>query len=463
MDTWRHLSITKRITLLAGVLAVLLSTLLVVTVMAAFHRYATDSLKNELSAAGGHLITLVERGEAVTSVVASSDREVQIVDSGGAVVASTPQLSGRPVITSFPMDGRTMFSSVVCGGAFKPGECNLVVAQKVQQGSRDWIVYVASPAIPLYVVPSLAATVVGAAAVLAAAVTFLAYRVVANSLRPVSRIQGELDRMSDLTLDRRVPVPQSRDEIHDLAETVNRTLARLQAAMAQQRHFTCDASHELRTPIAAIQAEVEDALYAPGETDVPTLGATILRSLCRLRVIIDDLLIIARLESEHAVAREPTDLSCLVAAERERRDRTSAKTVESRLEPGVMVMGDRAALSRLLANLVDNAERYAATTVALQVRRLPVGRHDLHRFPQGVAMLEVLDDGPGIAVEKRELVFQRFARLDTARDRGAGGTGLGLAIARQIAAVHGGTLHVEDAGTGARLVLRLPALCTRES
>ncbi|WP_170990923.1 sensor histidine kinase [Herbidospora galbida] len=463
MNTWHRISITKRITLFAGVLAVLLSTLLVVTVMAAFHRYATDTLKNELSATGGHLIMHVERGEAFTSAVSQVDHKVQIVDSGGVVVASTPQLTARPVMAPFPTDGRKMFSSVVCGGAFKPGECNLVVAQEAQQGGRDWLVYVASPAIPMYVVPWVAATVVSVAAVLAAAVTFLAYRVVASSLRPVSRIQSELDRMSDLTLDRRVPVPHSRDEIHDLAETVNRTLARLQAAMAQQRHFTCDASHELRTPIAAIQAEVEDALYAPEETDVPTLGAKVLRSLRRLRVIVDDLLIIARLESERPVACEPTDLSELVAAEREWRNHTSAKTVEYRLEPGVMVMGDRAALSRLLANLVDNAERYAATTVALQVRRLPVGRHDPHRFPQGVAMLEVIDDGPGIAVDKRELVFQRFARLDTARDRNAGGTGLGLAIARQIAAVHGGTLHVEDAGKGARLVLRLPALCTRES
>ncbi|WP_433445553.1 sensor histidine kinase [Nonomuraea sp. CA-141351] len=225
--------------------------------------------------------------------------------------------------------------------------------------------------------------------------------------------------------------------------------------MQQQRQFTSDASHELRTPIAAIRAEVEDALHAPEETSVPTLGTTVLGSVDRLEAIVGDLLAIARLEKGGPVEFEPVDLAELVTTECERRPQTD-KRYEYSPEPGVVVKGDRYRLSRLLTNLFDNAERHAASTITVHVRRSPSPKRDMQRFPQGVAVLEVIDDGPGIDPSKRELVFQRFARLDTARDRHAGGTGLGLPIARQIAEAHGGTLQIEDSPRGARLVLRLP-------
>ena len=111
----------------------------------------------------------------------------------------------------------------------------------------------------------------------------------------------------------------------------------------------------------------------------------------------------------------------------------------------MVVIGDLQRLTRVLTNLLDNAERHAKSTITVTVRREP-----------DAAVLEVLDDGAGIPPEHREAVFQRFTRLDTARSRDAGGTGLGLAIARQIAEAHGGTLTIEDSLSGARFVLRLP-------
>lgn len=115
------------------------------------------------------------------------------------------------------------------------------------------------------------------------------------------------------------------------------------------------------------------------------------------------------------------------------------------LEPRVVVVGDRLALARLLNNLLDNAERHAVSRITVTVRR-----------EDGKGVLEALDDGAGIPPDQRELVFQRFTRLDAARTKDAGGTGLGLSIARQIAQAHKGTLTIEDSDQGARFVARIP-------
>ncbi|MEV4169718.1 HAMP domain-containing sensor histidine kinase [Nonomuraea sp. NPDC049709] len=448
-------SITTRITVFAGAVAVLLSAMLGAAVMLAIHRYVTADRTSEIAADGGRVAHEVEHNDVSVPLVEHSDRNIQVVDPAGTVVAASPRLRGKPVMADFTPDGRTMATRIVCGGGLPGHDCNIVVAQSAYRAGQDWIVYSSSPTIPPYVTPWLAATVLGAAALMAAAITALGHRIVTAALRPVAAIRNELDLISEICPDRRVPHPPSRDEIHDLADSVNRTLARLHAAMSQQRHFTSNASHELRTPIAAIRAEVEDALYAPEETTVSRLGTTVLGSVDRIEAIVGDLLTMARLEARQALDSEPIDLAAFASAEfRSRHD--AHKEYAHALEPGVVVAGDRAQLSRLLANLLDNAERHAASTVTVRVCREHGAKPNTLRFPQGVARLEVLDDGAGIDVDKRELVFQCFARLDTARDRGAGGTGLGLPIARQIAQAHGGTLQIEDSFTGARFVLRLP-------
>lgn len=449
-------TITTRITLFTGVVAVLLSTLLAITLMVVFHRFATETLAAEVTAAGGRVAREVEHRQVVPPLAGRSNRNLQIVNPQGVVIDSTSQLRGKPVMADFTTDGRNIASSIVCGGGFPSGECNIVVAQSAHRADGDWIVYSASPTIPPYVDPWLAATVAAASAVMAAAITVLGHRIVAASLRPVTAIRAELDEISETCPQRRVPYPPSHDEIHDLADSVNRTLARLQAAMEQQRTFTSDASHELRSPIAAIRAEIEDAQLAPQDTSVPTLTGAILPSLDRLETIVGDLLYIAQSDAGKSLAHQPIDLAELVRTETERRPHPQKNFIYS-LQPGVMVNGDQAELSRLLTSLIANAERHA-TTITFHLRQEPSTKRDTHRYPHGIARLEVTDDGPGIDPDKRELVFQRFARLDTARDRGAGGTGLGLPIARQIAEAHHGTLQIEDSPRGARFVLRLP-LC----
>jgi signal transduction histidine kinase len=455
MSTERRRPIATRVTLFTAAVATLLSALLTLTLMWGFHRFATEALTAELTAAGGRVANEVEHNNVVAPLVESKDRDLQIVDPHGRVVTSTSSLRGKPVMADFTPDGKNVVASVACGKVFPAGQCDIVVAQSAHRATGDWTVYSASPTIPPYVTPWLISLVAGTAALLAGAITLLGHRVVTAPLKPVSAIRAELDRINDTCPERRVPLPPGRDEIYDLAVSVNRTLARLQAALQQQRTFTSDASHELRSPIAAMRAEVEDALLAPEETSVPTLANTILPSLDRLETIVGNLLSIAQQDVGRTVGQEPINLADLVSEECDRRP-IPHKRYEFSLDPEVVVTGDRAELSRLLIHLIDNAERHAAGTITFEVRRMPADKRDRHLFPGGVAMLAVTDDGPGIEPDKRELVFQRFARLDTARDRGAGGTGLGLPIARQIAEAHNGTLQIEDSPEGARLVLRLP-------
>jgi signal transduction histidine kinase len=268
-----------------------------------------------------------------------------------------------------------------------------------------------------------------------------------RTLRPVDEIRRELDEITATDLERRVPAPRRRDEVGLLAESVNATLDRLERAVARQRGFVSDVSHELRSPLTALRMEVELALAAPTDDDTAAALRTILLNVDRLSAVVDDLLALARLEADRSFERKEVDLTELADAEVLRRPRRTQVTVLA--EGSVTVNGGRSELARLLTNLLDNADRHAESEVTMMLRV----------EPPGTAVVEVIDDGPGVAPEDRERVFERFTRLAEGRHRDAGGTGLGLAISRDIAQAHGGTLVLtdrEDGRPGARFVLRLP-------
>ncbi|GAA0820342.1 hypothetical protein GCM10009525_05930 [Streptosporangium amethystogenes subsp. fukuiense] len=273
--------------------------------------------------------------------------------------------------------------------------------------------------------------------------TIATLRAVKAALVQVKAIRHELEEITATDIGRRVPVPAARSEIRQLAETINQTLDRLEAAAEQQRRFASDASHDLRSPLTAMRAQVEEALRYPDDVDWKTKAHAMLASLDRLQAIVSDLLILAKLDSGVPAHYERIDLGALVCSELDRRRRNVP--IDREVQPGVAVTGDRLRLARLLTNLLDNAERHADSKVSVSVAR-----------EDGTAVVEVLDDGAGIAPEQRELVFQRFTRLDASRNRDAGGTGLGLPIAREIARTHGGILRLEDSVRGARFVLRIP-------
>ncbi|MFF2727031.1 sensor histidine kinase [Streptomyces sp. NPDC058008] len=275
-----------------------------------------------------------------------------------------------------------------------------------------------------------------------AGVTWLVTR---RALRPVEGIRRELAAITaSEDLGRRVPEPDSRDEIARLARTTNETLAVLEASVGRQRRFVADASHELRSPIASLRTQLEVGAAHPGLLDVPGAVA----DTVRLQVLAADLLLLARLDAGERPGRAVVDLGALV------REEVSQRTAD-RIPPEVSVedgaplevTGSRSQLARVAGNLLDNAERHADRAVAVSVRA-----------ERGDVLVEVTDDGAGVPEAQRERIFERFVRLDEARGRDEGGAGLGLAIARDVAARHGGTLTVDAApGGGARFTLRLPA------
>lgn len=283
---------------------------------------------------------------------------------------------------------------------------------------------------------------------LVGAVGLLAWVLAGRALRPVESIRAEVEAITGSTLDRRVPVPRSGDEVARLAHTMNAMLDRLQDASTRQQRFVADASHELRSPVAAIRTELEVAQRTAAPGDWPRVAERLLAEEARLEAVIADLLLLASLD-EGAPTPDAVAVDLADEAREEARRRApdrAAVTIDVDAPMPVIVRGSRMQLRRALANLLDNAGRHARSTV-----RVSVHERD------GRARVVVDDDGAGIAQADRERVFERFTRLDDHRTRSSGGAGLGLSLVRRIAVLHHGTASVDTAPLGgARLVLDLP-------
>ncbi|MFI5527992.1 sensor histidine kinase [Kitasatospora sp. NPDC051853] len=274
-----------------------------------------------------------------------------------------------------------------------------------------------------------------------------------RALRPVEAIRRGLAELSTRSLDRRVPVPRTGDELTDLARTTNDILDRLEHSAERQRRFVADASHELRSPIANLRASLEGSLAHPEGVDWEGTVRGAVGDIQRLQRLTDDLLLLTRLDGGGArpdgALVDLAGLALDLVEEYRHLPRTAALrlTAETAAAGGrARVPGSAVQLERLLRNLLDNACRHAdgAVTVRVAVEE------------DGAVRLEVRDDGPGIPEADRERVFERFTRLDDARTRSVGGSGLGLAIAREIATGHGGSLRVARSAGGAVLTARFP-------
>jgi signal transduction histidine kinase len=364
------------------------------------------------------------------------DDLVQLLGRDGAVRAASEEAADALGATPLPVDDDPQVVRI-------DGEPMVVVSEDVE-GDQTLVLAVPldEDAETLSTVATLLVIAVPALLLLVAVTTWL---VTGRALRPVTRIRQEVEGITAERLDHRVPVPDTADEIHSLAVTMNGMLDRLDAAATAQRRFVSDASHELRSPLATIRQHAELAQAHPEVTSIDELAEVVSEEGLRLQGIVESLLLLARLDEGVTGSTEPVDLDDLALAE-VRRLRATGLDVDGSGIRAARTVGDPRLLGQLLRNLADNAARHSNGRVAIGVE--PQAAH---------VVLTVEDDGAGIPPEERDRIFERFVRLDEARSRDAGGSGLGLAIAHGIATAAHGAITVDTSRWGgARFTVTLP-------
>ncbi len=272
-----------------------------------------------------------------------------------------------------------------------------------------------------------------------------------RALKPLKRVTAAAARVSGRELSLRVPTPRSRDEIRDLAVSINHMLDRLQESFETQRRFTADASHELRTPVTAIVGHANYLLRRTHPSVEQSDSLTVIRREAeRMAKLVNDLLELARADAGFSIQLEPMNLVEVLEAVHMEVAPVAGDAVIEVNAPGPVteVLGDEVRLKQVVLNLIHNALNAGAKHVFINQTR---ERQDVR--------LEVLDDGPGIPPDALPHVFERFYRVDGARSGRGNGSGLGLAIVRWIVQQHGGQVAVESrVGEGTVFTVTLPAL-----
>ena len=420
-----RLPLRLRLTLAFGLVMAVVLAATGLVVYGIFRSDLNHTIDNSLRARASELAS----SRAVTG---TGEDFAQVLRTNGAVLASSPQVRGERLLTPshiprapafvehsgiHGLDGRLRMRLVPAGG--------VVVVAGTSLGERDDSLR------------TLALLLAGGMAVALLLACLAGYGVATGALRPVEAMRRRAAAISGARAGERLPVPESADELARLGETLNEMLDRLEAALARERTFVADASHELRSPLAVLRTEIDLALRrgrSPEELRAALESAG--EEADRLVRLAEDLLVIARADDGRLPLRaediEVADLLSTVGA------RFGAQAEEA---GSLRIHADRARLEQALGNLVDNAKRHGRGEVRLGA----IAR-------AGIVELHVTDEGEGLPPEFAPVAFQRFTRADGARSRG--GAGLGLAIVATIAASHGGSAHAE----GADVWIQLPAL-----
>lgn len=433
-----RLSLRLRIT--AGALVVVAGALIAggVVVIGVVEREMTGEIDSALRADADFTDRMITRGSGLPMGEGPTDLYVQFVNPSGNVVAAGTAAVGRPALAQPSQADGTIETvidpelgelRVLSARAPNNPELHLVLARSAHN-----VTEVHDTLLRLLTVLVVAGSLL---------LSVVVWVVVGRSLRPVEQMRRSVEDLDDADLATRVVLPGTGDELDRLAGTLNDLLGRLKVAVERERRFVADASHDLRTPIAAMRALLETEAADPSL--VVLTRADALARLDQLQVLVDQLVALAGVEATEPPC-DPVDLDELVLGVARQLVRQTHLQIDTSRVSGGQVVGRDTDLVRLVENLATNAARYAATTVSFGV----------HQFGDTVELV-VDDDGPGIAPADRERVFERFATLDEARTRLGSGAGIGLAIVAAIVSAHRGTIRVGDApGGGARFEVCLP-------
>lgn len=456
-------SVRTRLTLwYAGVLTVSLIAFAVLVYYAAasiFYARQDELLRSTAETVASAYVQELEEEQSVAKAkdvvlaqMVFPNRYVEVVDADGRVVAWSGNLAGHQFTIPAPAlsEARQRGSFVVLNGlrvAVVPlsldrskhlgfaivAEPLSVIEEGLRRLRRDFLF-----GVPLIL---LLASLGG---------SFLARK----SLLPIALMNQQTQRITAENLSAQLDVANSRDEVGQLAMTINALLARLDAAFEEQKRFIADASHELRTPLAVLRGETEVALQQDrATTEYQESLGLIKEEAERLSRIVENLFMLARQPVDApSLVREPVRLDELVAdCSRAAQVLATQKGLRLKIDgtlPAMTVNGDDEMLKRTLLNLLDNAVKYTPAGGEIMIA---LGSKN------GDALIVVSDTGIGISAEDQSRIFDRFYRVDKARSRALGGAGLGLSIARWIVEGHGGSLSVESApGRGSAFTVELP-------
>jgi signal transduction histidine kinase len=443
-------SVRARVT--AGATIVLAVALIVAAVIAngLLRRALTDDVDASLENRLDQVVALTVEGRLTAVLVPTGQdlSQLQVIDNSDRVIAATPGLAPgtRLDVIERPDDGKETRATVDgsrIGG--KAGDDYRLIARTIAGGSQSVTVYAitslataqrAEAHLRLGILIGLPLVVVLAA--------WLIWFVTGRALAPVDKMRKEVDQIQATDLTRRVSPAGGDSEIDRLGATLNHMLERLQDASARQQVFAASASHELRSPLSAIRTELEVGLAYPDRADWPKIAGDSLVEVDRLETLARDLRLLTAARSPAGAPTEPCDVWAVVTDEIARRQPERGVRYAT-TGAGTRVAIDRTRTAQVVRNLFDNAERHAASTIAVDV----AANGD-------TVTLTVANDGAPIPAELRERIFEPFTRLDEARSLDAGGSGLGLAIARTVVVAAGGTLVALDDERGATFRATLP-------
>jgi signal transduction histidine kinase len=477
---WRRRGLRARVTITAALGLVVAFVAADLLLFNALRVSLTGSVDDYARSGASQVAALIDAHTLPDPVpVAAGTITIQVLDAAGYITDVSPDADRVVPVVSV---GQARDLAASGGAVLVPGAPfdlpSLLRVAAVTADNGDVVI----AAVP-FSEASGSLSVVARALVIFTPALFLAFTgaiwlATGSTLRPIAALRRGAARVTETGVPSDLPVPEARDEVRLLALTLNDMLSRLADAQRRQRALVSDTAHELRSPIASIRTQLEVALDFPDGQDWETTARDVHADALRLARLAEDLLLLARLDEQAGAGAAganggrvsgdppprggPVDLvslsrtvACRYADARVPVTVALAPDAATRGDDPdgtVVAIGDQGRLERLLVNLVDNAARYAKSSVAVSARR-----------DGAWAELSVTDDGPGIPEADRERVFGRFTRLDDARSRDgaeAGGAGLGLAIVRATAQAYGGSAHLEAAGReapGLRAVVRLPA------
>jgi len=375
---------------------------------------------------------------------------LEVADVDGKWLFRSPQfLSANPELAPAKSNELSFFTSNLNSNQYR------VALQKVQAGGRVFEIHAAVPTEPFdQALDRFRIIEKEALPLLVLLASLLGYWLSGKSLQPVNQIIRTAQEIGVQNLSRRLEVPEPRDELRRLTETLNAMLERIEASFQKITQFTADASHDLRTPIAVIRATAEIALRRQRPADDYKLALSkILQASVETSLLLENLLTLARSDAGAAgLEMHPLDLSQQVRSAQEQgailaADKSLSVTFLAPETP-VWVRADAIAIRRLLLILIDNAVKYTPAGGRCEIALCQI---------QDQAHIAVKDTGIGIPESDLDFIFERFRRADRARCRETPGAGLGLAIARWITQMHGGTISAESTlGAGSVFHIRLP-------